>query len=406
MAVVRERERGDVGQGRTERGGLERGGIDRGVVLFDLDGTITDPAAGITSSMQKGLAAVGVDAPSADELRRHIGPPLWDSFADMGVPADRIDAAVAGYREHYTAGAMFDAPVYDGMAELIGTLADEGRTLAIATSKPTGPAEQILIHHDLRDRMTFVGGATLDRSRITKTDVIAHTLAALGHPDPDDVVMIGDRSVDIDGGHDHGLATIGVEWGFGEPGELAGAEPGAIVQTAAELGELLAAGGRPESWRRAARALIVDTDSRVLLVRWQPGPMAVWLSPGGGLQPGERSDEAARRELAEELGRHDLDLGPFVCTRTFPFGESSNGWAGQREAWYLVRTEGFDPGDISRLPGADDDRLTTARWWTLDEIRNTDERVSPAHLADAVERVIDKAWDGLATDISTARVPK
>lgn len=385
-----------------ESSATRRGGLDREVVLFDLDGTITDPAAGITSAMQNGLAAVGIAAPGVAELRRHIGPPLWDSFADMGVPAASIDEAVSAYREHYTAGAMFDAPVHDGMAELIATLAAEGRTVAVATSKPTGPAEKILLHHDLRDRMTFVGGASLDRSRISKTDVIAHTLDALGRPAASDVVMIGDRAVDISGGHDHGLATIGVDWGFAEPGELDNAEPTSRVRTVSEIAELLSAGHRTEKWRRAARALIVDEQNRVLLVRWEPESTAIWLAPGGGTDPGERSETAARRELSEELGRDDLDLGPFVFTRTFPFSSSTSGFSGQREAWYLVRTSHFDPGDIASLPGAEVERLTSARWWTLDEIRRTNERISPPHLAEAIEAVLDPAWDGLGIDISSA----
>ena len=380
--------------------------MDRDVVLFDLDGTITDPSAGITSSMQEGLRSVGAPAPSADELRRFIGPPLWDCFTQLGVPADRLDDAVAAYRVHYTAGAMYDAPLHDGIADLIAALATEGRTVAVATSKPTGPAELILHHHDLRDRMTFVGGASLDRSRVDKADVIAHTLDALGRPDPDDVVMIGDRAVDIDGGHAHGLGTIAVGWGFAEPGEAEASDPGVRVNTADELGTVLGASTRPETWRRAARALVVDDEHRVLLVRWEPSFGAIWLSPGGGVEPDERSDDAARRELAEELGRHHLELGPLVFTRSFRFGDSAHGFTGQREAWYLVRTDHFEPGDISQLPGAAEERLTTARWWHLDEIRATRERISPQHLADAVEAVLASDWDGLGRDISNSgRVP-
>jgi phosphoglycolate phosphatase len=217
------------------------------VVLFDLDGTITDPKLGITSGVQRALASLDIRVEDRDELVTFIGPPLQDAFAAYpGVGADRVDGVVATFREYYLDQGMFECTVHDGIAELLAVLAADGRRLAVATSKVDWMAERILEHFGLRDAFEFVGGALLDGSRRTKVDVVEHTLTALAlAPDGGEpvsrVVLVGDREHDVLAAHHVGIASIGVRWGYAEPGELAAAKPFAIAGTVAELAAILSA---------------------------------------------------------------------------------------------------------------------------------------------------------------------
>jgi phosphoglycolate phosphatase len=217
-----------------------------GTVLFDLDGTLTDPSPGIVACMRAGLAAVGATAAGDLPLADCIGPPLEDVFRDVhGLDDERVDAAVAAYRRAYQAGGLRDCAVIDGMAECLADLAARGVVLAVATSKPTPFATAVLEHVGLRHRFTVVAGASLDGRRRTKADVVTHALAQLGvAPDPTGVVLVGDRRHD-EGARAVGIAAIGVAWGFAAPGELAAARPEALTATPNELtAHLIDAGDR------------------------------------------------------------------------------------------------------------------------------------------------------------------
>ena len=210
------------------------------VVLFDLDGTLTDPAAGITASLAHALERVGrpVDDPAA--LRRFIGPPLLETFAELGVPQADLERAVAAYRDRYRGGAMFDNVLVDGMADLLARLRGRGTVLAVATSKPTPFAADILAFFGIAGSFDVIGGATLDGRRSHKADVVAHTLAELDDPDPATVVMIGDREHDVFGAAEHDVACIGVLWGYGSARELTDAGAAALCDTVDALTDLLA----------------------------------------------------------------------------------------------------------------------------------------------------------------------
>ena len=209
------------------------------VVLFDLDGTLTDPKVGITVSMQHALAAVGVVVEDPDELTWCIGPPIIDNFARFDVTGDRALDALAAYRERYDRVGAYENRVYDGVPELLDGLAVDGRRLAVATSKAEHSAHAILDHFGLAGYFTFVGGASADSVRSVKADVVAYVLAHLDHPDPATAVMIGDRHHDIDGARLNHLASIAVTWGFAGPGELEAAHPDRIVSTIPELAAAL-----------------------------------------------------------------------------------------------------------------------------------------------------------------------
>jgi phosphoglycolate phosphatase len=209
------------------------------VVLFDLDGTLTDPKVGITVSMQHALASVGVTIDDPDELTWCIGPPIVDNFARLGVTGDRALDALAVYRERYDRVGAYENVVYDGIPELLSGLAEDGRRLAVATSKAEHSAKAILEHFGLDGYFAFVGGASADLLRAVKSDIVAYVLASLGSPDAASAVMVGDRHHDIDGARLNGLRSIAVTWGYALDGEIEAAHPDRVVSTVAELASTL-----------------------------------------------------------------------------------------------------------------------------------------------------------------------
>ncbi|MGW5266890.1 HAD hydrolase-like protein [Microbispora sp. NPDC004025] len=211
--------------------------------LFDLDGTLTDPEAGIVASMRHALSAAGVAEVEHARLRAMIGPPLQDGFLRLGVPRDRVADAVHAYRERYTAGGMYENEVIAGIPAVLEALVAGGRTLAVATSKPAVYAEKILVHFGLDGFFSYVAGATLDGSRRHKADVIRHALDVLGAT-PEAAVMIGDRGEDVAGAAECGVRCVAVTWGFGDAAEFAAPGVVAVVDTPARLLEVLTRTGR------------------------------------------------------------------------------------------------------------------------------------------------------------------
>jgi phosphoglycolate phosphatase len=206
--------------------------------LFDLDGTLTDPETGIVGSMRHALSAVG--SPEMDQalLRSLIGPPLQDIFVRLGVPQERLDDAVAAYRERFTEAGMYENEVIPGIPGVLEALVADGWTLGVATSKPAVFAEKILVHFELDGFFTYVAGATLDGSRRHKADVIRHALDRLGAP-PEATIMIGDRREDVAGAAECGVRSVAVTWGFGDPAEFAVPGVIAVVDTPDRLLEVL-----------------------------------------------------------------------------------------------------------------------------------------------------------------------
>lgn len=214
------------------------GGID--TVLFDLDGTLTDPFAGITRSIQHALAAMGAVVPPADELGWCIGPPLWDSFAVLLGTDDRalLDRAVALYRERYTATGLFENELITGIAPLTRRLAEAGFTLYVATSKPHAYAGKIVEHFGLMPDFVRVYGSELDGTRSAKAELIAYLLAEEGR-EAGQCVMIGDRKHDLIGARANGVPGIGVLWGYGSREELSAEGPALIAAEPADIGAWL-----------------------------------------------------------------------------------------------------------------------------------------------------------------------
>lgn len=209
-------------------------------LLFDLDGTLVDPAEGIFASFQKGLAAVGARVLPASELGFIIGPPLRHSYPLADVRDGDVDAALAAYRVHYQAGAMFQAAVYHGMADVLASLKARGHTLHVATSKPHVFAKPILAHFELTPYFDSIHGAELDGTRDAKGDVIAYLLAEQ-RVAAKDALMIGDTRFDVLGAAEHAIPTIGVAWGHGGRADLEAAGARVIAGHPRDLPGLIAA---------------------------------------------------------------------------------------------------------------------------------------------------------------------
>jgi phosphoglycolate phosphatase len=198
------------------------------VILFDLDGTLTDSAQGILASFEYALAKVDWPAPSREVLDDVVGPPMRDTLSGLGMRGAELEDALADYFERYDAKGWAENTVFDGIPSLLSDLREAGARLAVATSKSERFAVRILEHFDLAGHFEFIGAASEDGARRRKADVIAHTLDALAlDPGADGldgtVVMIGDRVHDVSGAKANGIPAIAVEWGYGDPVEHEGA---------------------------------------------------------------------------------------------------------------------------------------------------------------------------------------
>lgn len=189
-------------------------------VLFDLDGTLTDPGEGITNAIAYALARFGISVADRRELYSFIGPSLVDAFCEKyGFSRAEGEAALGYYREYYGERGMYEATLYPGVAEMLASLKAAGKRVLLATSKPEFYAAPILAHFGVAGYFDFVGGATMDESRVKKADVIAYALSSCAI-DPAEAVMVGDRKHDILGARSVGIPAIGVSYGYGSVEEL------------------------------------------------------------------------------------------------------------------------------------------------------------------------------------------
>ena len=209
-------------------------------VLFDLDGTIVDSAPGITSSLAHTLEAMGEPVPTPAELLAWVGPPIMDSFRDLGgFSLEESHRALEIYRQKYIVEGVFDAKVYPGVEHVLRAISEARIPLSLATSKPETPATLVLEHYGLAHYFDELTGASDDEKRSKKADVITEALRRLAANDADlsRTIMIGDRIHDIEGAAANGIPTIYVTWGYGSPAEVAGAI--AVVDTPEQLFPLL-----------------------------------------------------------------------------------------------------------------------------------------------------------------------
>ncbi len=212
--------------------------MQKKLILFDLDGTLTDPGEGITNSVAYALKKYGISVTDRTELYPFIGPPLMDSFQEFyGFSREQAAQAVVYYREYFTDRGIFENELYDGVPEMLDRLRGAGYTLAIATSKPDFFAEEILRHFAIDRYFSAVAGADREETRVTKADVVAYALALTGLP-AEQAVMVGDRKYDVIGAGQFGIPTVGAAYGYGSDGELSEAGAFALAHTPAQVAEI------------------------------------------------------------------------------------------------------------------------------------------------------------------------
>lgn len=214
---------------------------DYSLILFDLDGTLTESHPGIVNSVVYALKHYGLPVPKYSELLKFVGPPLAKSFTEFaGMSEAQAKEAVFVYREYFSTKGLFENAPYEGIAEVLGRLKAAGKKLAVATSKPDVFSEKILRRFGLMDYFDFLAGAAMDeKSRLTKTEVIEYALENCGVTDRSRVLMVGDRSHDILGAKVAGLDSAGVLYGYGSREELEEAGADYIFETVADLLKLI-----------------------------------------------------------------------------------------------------------------------------------------------------------------------
>ncbi len=207
-------------------------------LLFDLDGTLTDPGVGITNSVAYALEKYGIVVEDKTELYQFIGPPLHESFERFyGFGKEHAMEAVAFYREYYRDRGIFENAVYEGIRELLCELKQAGRTLLVATSKPEPFAKIVLEHFGLTEYFDYIAGANMDGTRTKKDEVISYALTAGNVAEWPKALMIGDREYDILGAKRVGIDSMGVLYGYGSPEELKRAGADFLVKEAGEIAE-------------------------------------------------------------------------------------------------------------------------------------------------------------------------
>lgn len=214
--------------------------MEKEYLLFDLDGTLTDPKEGITKSVRHALRAFDIEVEDLDTLCCFIGPPLRDSFIEYyGFSEENATTAISIYREYFSNRGLYENEAYEGIDRVLKTLKDSGKKLYVATSKPEVFAKKILEHFNLDFYFEFIGGADLAETRVKKGDVIRYVLEENRITDLERVIMVGDRKHDILGAKEAGIASVGVLYGYGNREELLEAGADFIAESVFDLQNLL-----------------------------------------------------------------------------------------------------------------------------------------------------------------------
>lgn len=212
-------------------------------VLFDLDGTVSDPKVGICTSVQQALRHFGIDVPDINTLTPFIGPPLRDSFRDFyGIKPEDMETCISYYRERFSTVGLFENEIYDGIEDLLKELKKQGVKVALASSKPRVFCEKILDYFKITEYFDVIMGSELDGTRENKLEIINECIRLLfngGVEHREECVMVGDRKFDIEAANTVGVHNIGVSYGYGSRGELTKANAEAIADSVEELKQML-----------------------------------------------------------------------------------------------------------------------------------------------------------------------
>lgn len=213
--------------------------MNKDYLLFDLDGTLTDPKEGITKSVRHALRAFGIEAENLDDLCCFIGPPLKDSFMEYyDFTESDAQKAVEIFREYFSSQGIFENKVYEGTRESLEALVKSGKKLYVASSKPEVFVRKILEHFELDSYFEFMGGADFEEIRVKKADVIRYVLDTCQIRDISKTVMIGDRKHDILGAKEFGMESVGALYGYGSREELTEAGADFLVESIFDLQNL------------------------------------------------------------------------------------------------------------------------------------------------------------------------
>ena len=226
-------------------------------ILFDLDGTLTDPKLGITTCVQYALKSFGIEEENLDKLEPFIGPPLLDSFKEFyGLSHEQALLGQEKYRERFAVTGWLENEMYPGIDAMLRLLSERGVKLAVASSKPEVFVEKILVHFGIREYFTAVVGSELDGRRVNKDEVVLEALRQLGvineadaerylkekefaGPKRTDCAMVGDRKFDVEGAKAMKLVSVAVSYGYAQGDELTLAEPDHMADTVEELQRIL-----------------------------------------------------------------------------------------------------------------------------------------------------------------------
>jgi len=209
-------------------------------IIFDLDGTITDPKVGITKSIDFALRYFKIKTVNLDSLCKYIGPPLLNMFQeDYGFSEEKAKLAVLKYREYFNVTGIYENIVYTGVEDMLRNLQAKQMKLMIATSKPTEFANRILEHFGLNQYFDFVAGSEMNGTRTEKADVIKYVIEENQIFEISEVIMIGDRKHDIIGAKKLGIDSAGVLYGYGDKDELVQAGADYIIENVEDISNFL-----------------------------------------------------------------------------------------------------------------------------------------------------------------------
>ena len=207
------------------------------IIAFDLDGTLTDPEEGLTSGFAYALSKMGIPYESKKSLSRFIGPPLKAEFiAVYGFRDEEAEECVRLFREYFSVYGWWDNKLYDGVPEMLAALKKEGKKLILATSKPEVFAKKILKLFSIAEYFDFIGGATLDHTRVEKSEVLAYALESVGGGE---AILVGDRKFDAEGAAACGIDSLGVLYGHGSEEEICKANFTYLAKTVSDILKIL-----------------------------------------------------------------------------------------------------------------------------------------------------------------------
>ncbi len=210
-------------------------------VLFDFDGTVVNTGEGILRSLQYSFSEMGDEIPTAEELKRFIGPPVYYSYTHYyGIGEDKVYDYIAKYRERYKREGIYECELYESMLSLLGTLKDSGVKLGVASSKPEHLIFDVADYLDITKYFDVVVGVKSDASQhSSKTGLILEAMEKLGAADKSQVLMVGDRDYDITGAKGAGVSSCGCLWGYGNKEEFIECRADFVVSDPLEIVNLI-----------------------------------------------------------------------------------------------------------------------------------------------------------------------